>query len=291
MAGERDGACVGACLLSRHVGRSTGARCATPPDPSLPASASCLSRGCSLSQTAHSSESRVTIARHSSPVTRPWSAVRRSASAAALLALAALVGGCATGQPRPIAARELAEAETFPFFKVYWVGPAFGRYRLVAADGRADYDGSVGEGVYYGDCLPGKSSALGGSGCALPLRVSTLFYVRHANASLGAQRNTILRGVPAVAYDSGDAIELYSGRVAIDVTAADPAEALRAAGELRPLNAPGAAAGPLPPPVYCPGLTPRRPAPVRSALLALPGRPCQKAAATLRIDRALFGKG
>lgn len=210
---------------------------------------------------------------------------------AVLLALTAPAGGCANGQPRPLTARALAEAQTFPFFRVYWVGPTFGRYRLVAADGRAGYAGDIGDGVYYGNCLSGKTSALGGSGCALPLRVNTLIYTRHANAPLGAQRNTVLRGVPATIYEGGEAIELYSGRVAIDVRADDLADALRAVSGLRPLNAPGAATEALPPPVYCPGLTPQRPAAVRAALLALPGHPCQKAAATLRIDRALFGKG
>ncbi|HXA53940.1 MAG TPA: hypothetical protein VNV37_03600 [Solirubrobacteraceae bacterium] len=227
---------------------------------------------------AHPPASGVQIARPLAPV-------------AALLALAVLVGGCANGQPRPLTARALAEAQTFPFFRVYWVGPTFGRYRLVAADGRAGYNGGIGDGVYYGDCLSGKTSALGGSGCALPLRVTTAIYARHANAQLGAQRNTVLRGVPATIYEGGEAIELYSGRVAIDVRADDLAEALRAVRELRPLNAPGGVVQALPPPVYCPGLTPQRPVAVRAALLALPGHPCQKAAATLRIDRALFGKG
>ena len=86
-------------------------------------------------------------------------------------------------------------------------------------------------------------------------------------------------------------MELYSGRVAIEVFSDDLPEALRAIGALRPLNAPGSAVGALPPPVYCPGLSGPRPAAVRAALLDLPGHACQKVAATLKIDRALFGKG
>ena len=159
-----------------------------------------------------------------------------------LLAAALLAGGCATSQPAPLTVRELAEAQTFPFYRVYWAGPRFGSYRLVAADGRQNYTSSIGDSVYYGNCLPGKTSALGGGGCELPLRVTTLIYTRHANASLGAQRNTILRGVPAVIYNGGDTVELYSGRVAIEVFSDDLSEALRAIGALRPLNAPGAAA-------------------------------------------------
>lgn len=220
--------------------------------------------------------------------------------AAILLAAALLAGGCANSQPVPLTVRELAEAQTFPFYRVYWVGPRFGSYRLVAADGRQNYTSTVGDNVYYGNCLPGKTTALGGGGCELPLRVTTLIYTRHANASLGAQRNTILRGVPAVIYNGGDTIELYSGRVAIEVFSDDLSEALRAIRELRPLNAPGSAAGrfgdaggigALPPPVYCPGLSGPRPAAVRAALLDLPGHACQKVAATLKVDRALFGKG
>jgi hypothetical protein len=218
-------------------------------------------------------------------------AARNFASIAILLAAALFASGCATSQPAPITVRELAEAQTFPFYRVYWVGSRFGSYRLVAADGRQNYISSIGDSVYYGNCLPGKTSALGGGGCELPLRVTTLIYTRHANASLGAQRNTILRGVPAVIYNGGDTVELYSGRVAIDVFSDDLSEALHAIRALRPLNAPGSAAGRLPPPVYCPGLSGPRPAAVRAALLALPGHACQKVAATLRIDRALFGKG
>ena len=239
---------------------------------------------------------------------------------AVLLAAALLAGGCATSQPAPITVRELAEAQTFPFYRVYWAGPRFGAYRLVAADGRQNYTSSVGDSVYYGNCLPGKTSALDGGGCELPLRVTTLIYTRQANASLGAQRNTILRGVPAVIYNGGDTVELYSGRVAIEVFSDDLSEALRAIRALRPINAPGSAAGrngdrlgrhslrahprigqrrrrvspgfgALPPPVYCPGLSGPRPAALRTALLDLPGHACQKVAATLKIDRALFGKG
>jgi hypothetical protein len=267
----------------------------------------CLSRGIYASQTTQLPESRVNIARIFVPT-------------AAVLAAAVLAGGCATSQPAPITVRELAEAQTFPFYRVYWAGPRFGSYRLVAADGRQNYASSVGDSVYYGNCLPGKTSALDAGGCELPLRVTTLIYTRHANASLGAQRNTILRGVPAVIYNGGNTVELYSGRVAIDVFSDDLSEALRAIDALRPLNAPGSAAsrngdrlgrhslrshpqigqrrrrvspgfGALPPPVYCPGLSGPQPAAVRAALLDLPGHACQKAAATLKVDRALFGKG
>jgi hypothetical protein len=204
--------------------------------------------------------------------------------------LCLLAGGCATDQPTPLTVRELAEAQTFPFYRVYWVGPRFGAYRLVAADGRNNYISTVGDGVYYGNCVSGKSTALGGNGCELPLQVTTLIYTRHANAPLGPQRNTVLRGVPAVIYDGGHSIELYSGRVAIDVFSDDLSDALRAVSALRPINAPGSATRPLPLPVYCPGLSGPRSAAVQTVLRELPGHACQRVAAALALERALYGK-
>lgn len=211
---------------------------------------------------------------------------------AGLLAGAAcLLGwGCATVHPGAISPRGLAEAQTFPYFPVYWAGPRFGRYPLAAADGRKSYNSSYGDSVYYGDCVAGKSSALGGSGCELPLQVTTVVYGRHSNATLGPQRNALLRGVPATIYDGGRSIELYSGRLAIDVFSDSLAEALDAVRALRPVNAPGSATGPLPSPVYCPGLSGPQPVEVQDAMHDLPHRACQRAAAALAADRALFGK-
>jgi hypothetical protein len=210
------------------------------------------------------------------------------ASTAVLLACAALAG-CATAHPAPLGAHALAEAQTFPFFRVYWVGPRFGSHPLTAVDGLHGYTGSAGENVYYGDCASGGAGASGG--CVLPLQVTTTVYYRRANAPLGPQRNALLRGVPAVIFDGGRSIELYTGRVAVDVFTEGLAQGQRAVAALRPLNAPGLAVGSLPPPVYCPGLTLARSAAVRAALAALPGHPCQQAARALAIDRALFGKG
>ena len=210
---------------------------------------------------------------------------------AALVAACLLASGCATVQPGPLGASALAEAQTFPFFRVYWVGPRFGSQPLAAADGLRNYISSVGDSVYYGDCATGKGAGLGGNGCVLPLQVTTLVYSRHANAPLGPQRNTVLRGVPAVIFDGGDSIELYTGRLAVDVFSEDLSDGLRAVSALRPLNAPGSATAHLPLPVYCPGLSGPRPAAVQAALRNLPGHACQRLAATLAVDRALFGKG
>ncbi len=140
---------------------------------------------------------------HASPTT--CATMRRPplhALLAAAAVLAALLGaGCATVQPAPIAAGELAEAQTFPYFKAYWAGPRFGGYPLAATDGRKSYQNGGGESVYYGDCVAGKSSALGSSGCELPLQVRTAVYTVEFNAGLGQHRNALLRGVPAAIFD------------------------------------------------------------------------------------------
>jgi hypothetical protein len=218
------------------------------------------------------------------------SSAHRAFVAIVLFVACLLLGGCATAQPGPISARELAEAQTFPYYKIYWVGPHFGSDALSAADGRKSYNSTIGDSVYYGDCLPGKSPPLGGGGCQLALQVTTVIYRLHANATLGPQRNVLLRGVPAVIYDGGQSIELYSGRLAIDVFSDSLSDALRAVRELRPVNAPGLAAGALPSPLFCPYLSGPQTAQLQTAMHRLPGRACQRAAAALAAEQALFGK-
>jgi len=196
---------------------------------------------------------------------------------AALLALGA--AGCATtGRPRPIDAGSLAEAQTFPYYKVYWVGRSFQGSPLAAADGLRGYNAAVGDSVYYGDCVHGKG-VFGGGSCLLPLQVTTVIYRLHSNSALGPQHNILVRGVPATVYDAGRSIELYSGRVAIDVFSDTPSRALAAAGRLLPLNAPGSAKGDLPPPVYCPGLHGEIDAELQRVLASLPSRACEQAGA------------
>ncbi len=90
-----------------------------------------------------------------------------------------------------------------------------------------------------------------------------------------------MRGVPATVYDEGRSIELYSGRVAIDVFSDDYAHAYAAALALLPVNAPGTATGNLPAPIFCPGLSGAQSAQVRSTMAHLPGRACQRASAAL----------
>jgi hypothetical protein len=217
--------------------------------------------------------------------------LRRAARAAPVLLallLAAGAGGCATGHPRPIDAPTLAEAETFPYYKLYWVGRSFNHYPLAAVDSQNSYNSSVGQSVYYGDCVHGKG-IFGGGSCRLPLRVTTVIYRLHSNAPLGAQRNILIRRVPATVYDEGRSIELYSGRLAIDVFSDTFAHALQAATELRPLNAPGSASGALPPPIYCPGLSGTTDGALTGAMERLPGHPCQQAAAAAALAKSLSG--
>jgi len=204
------------------------------------------------------------------------------------LAVALLASGCGTGHPRPIATGELAEVQTFPYFRVYWAGPSFESHTLAATDGLSGYIDKIGVSVYYGDCVQSKG-IFGGGSCLLPLQVTTVVYRLHSNASLGPQRNTIVRGVPAVIYDGGHTIELYTGRLAIDVFSDTFAHALHATSELLPVNAPGTSSGPLPAPVYCPGLSgPLDPA-LKRLMANLPARVCQRAAAASAYERELYG--
>jgi len=212
--------------------------------------------------------------------------VARAGMLALALFVVAAASGCATAHPGPIGSGELAEAETFPYYKVYWVGPTFIGEPLAGADGLRSYINTVGDSVYYGDCVHSKG-IFGGGSCLLPLQVTTVIYRLHSNDSLGPQSNIVVRGVPATVYDEGRSIEVYSGRVAIDIFSDKFAHALAAANDLRPLNAPGSASGNLPPPVYCPGLWQAIGASVQKVMERLPGHACQRAAAATAFDKSL----
>jgi hypothetical protein len=204
-------------------------------------------------------------------------------------AAAALAAGCGgtTGHPGPIRAHELAEAQTFPYYRIYWAGPRFQGQPLVAVDGRAGYNSSVGDSVYYGDCVSGHGVFGGGGSCMLPLQVTTVIYRQHSNAPLGPQRNMLIRGVPATVYDEGRSIELYSGRLSIDIFSDTFARGYAAALVLRPLNASGSATGPLSAPVYCPDLSGPQERPLQRAMAHLPRHACQQAAAQLAFTNSL----
>jgi hypothetical protein len=205
---------------------------------------------------------------------------RRPLLWAIALVLAVLLAGCGDAQPQRISAAELAEAQTFPYYTIYWVGPSFQGRPLTGADGVAAYKPYTGDAVYYGDCVKGNG-ILGSNGCLMPLKVDTAVYSLHSNVNLGTQRNTIIRGVPAVIFDEGHAIELFTGRLMIDVYSNTGANAYAAAQMLQPLNAGGSSSTPLPLPVYCPQLAGHRSTAVFDLMQRLPGQACEHAKAAL----------
>jgi hypothetical protein len=231
---------------------------------------------------------RHTAHRHTtrSHATRLWAACLQAALCALLIALiATLLCGCGASQPPAISPIELAEAKSFPYYTLYWVGETFANRRLTAADGVEGYKPKDGDSIYYGDCV--SSESILGSGCLLPLKVTTAIYALHSNLDLGPQRNTLLRGVPAVIFNEGRSIELYTGRLMIDVYSDTPASALAAVKLLQPINAPRFSSVRLPPPVYCPWLTGMRPLAERALLMHLPGAACELFKAALSQSRAL----
>lgn len=209
---------------------------------------------------------------------------------AILLTLPALaIAGCGSSQPRPVSAAELASAQTFPYYTLYWVGRSFDRQPLTGVDGVEGYKAAAGDSVYYGDCVSGNG-ILGSNGCLLPLKVTTSVYALHRNVDLGSgQRNTILRGVPATSFDEGRSIELYTSRLMIDLYASSRTRALQAASLLRPVNTAGSSSGPLPPPVYCPELKGHRSAALFALMQRLPGEPCEYAKRAFGQEEALKG--
>jgi hypothetical protein len=155
--------------------------------------------------------------------------------AGALTALA----GCGTHSAPPLSTHEINVARRFTVYSIYWVGRQFQGIPLTAADFRREYNPQLGLAVYYGDCET-KVSLLGSGGCTLPLEIDTVCYVQHHNDKLGARRNVRIRGVPAVVYDGGKSIELYTAHTLIDVYGDSPARARAAAERLFPLNGPPA---------------------------------------------------
>ncbi|HEX5224828.1 MAG TPA: hypothetical protein VFW29_06835 [Solirubrobacteraceae bacterium] len=211
---------------------------------------------------------------------------RRLVAIGAALACGVVAGGCSTGQPGPIGRGDLAEAQTFPYFRVYWVGRIFEGHQLAAVDGLKGYIASIGDSVYYGDCIQSKG-IFGGGSCQLPLQVTTVLYHVHSNKALGSQRNILVRGVPGVVYDQGHSIELYTGRVAIDIFADTFDHALTGARLLRPVNAPGSANGNLPAPVFCPGLYGATEPAIERVMQSLPGQACQRAESNEAFKKAV----
>jgi hypothetical protein len=184
--------------------------------------------------------------------------LRTLAAAVAAGAVVALAG-CGTHSPPPLTMHEINVARRFTVYSTYWVGRWFQGIPLTAADFRREYNPQLGLAVYYGDCKT-KVSLLGSGGCTLPLEIDTVCYVQHHNDALGPRRNIRIRGVPAVVFDGGKSIELYSDHVLIDVFGDSPARALAAAKRLFPLNGPPELrrfSPQLPPPKFRPDYVPK----------------------------------
>jgi hypothetical protein len=179
----------------------------------------------------------------------------RLAAAALIAAGATALVGCGTHPPQ-LSGHEINVARRFTVYDIYWVGRRFQGIPLVAADFRREYNPQLGLAVYYGDCAR-KVSLFGAGGCHLPLQITSVCYVQHHNDGLGPRRSARIRGVPAVIFNGGKSIELYTGNILVDVYADRPSRALAAAKRLFPLNGPPQQrhlTAQLPAPRYTPGL-------------------------------------
>ncbi len=175
-----------------------------------------------------------------------------------MFAAAAAVAGCSTHQVAPISSAALASAHTFKKYTDYWAGLEVDGARLTDADSPLLFYSPVGFTMYYGNC-EGRG-ALHDGGCTMPLRITTTIYAAHSDASFGPQHWLELHGVPAVVYDGGDDIEIYTDRQDIDIVADDPARAMAAALALQPFNRiPSPNFPAFPQPVYTPNPPPAPP--------------------------------
>lgn len=152
----------------------------------------------------------------------------------AAIAAAVVLAGCSTHPPQPISATSLAAARSFKSYTVYWVGPVLDGVHLTDADSPLYFYSPVGFTMYYGTC--GGRGILRDGGCTLPLKVTTSIYSPHSDVSFGPQQWVSLHGVPAVVYDGGRQIEIYTDKMDIDIDADSAARALTAAKALVPFN-------------------------------------------------------
>jgi hypothetical protein len=171
--------------------------------------------------------------------------------AAMLAAMAALLAGCATHEAPPISAADMWAASSFKEFTVYWAGKKIDGVPLTAADNLADFHSGVGFELYYGNCMSRGTFHTGG--CVLPLKVTTARYSPHSDVSFGPQHWIIVHQVPAVVYQGGNDLEIYTDRQTIDIAAATPKLASDAAAALEPFNrVPTASFPAFPQPYYTP---------------------------------------
>jgi hypothetical protein len=186
--------------------------------------------------------------------TRRWLGIPAVATAVAVLA------GCTTHPAPAISAFDLARARQFKELTVYWAGTEVDGVPLTAADNLYDFVSAIGFAMYYGNC-EGRGN-LHASGCTLPLKITTVRYVPHSDASFGPLRWVHLprlNDVPAVIYNGGDDMEIYTDRQAIDIVADSPARAVAAVNALRPFNrTPSASFPAFPKPFFTPDLSPEQ---------------------------------
>ncbi len=185
--------------------------------------------------------------------TRRWLAI--PVVGATLAALA----GCATHMAPPISAQDLYQARQFKEYTVYWAGPQVNGAPLTAADNLYNFVSSnIGFALYYGNC--GGRGTFHTAGCTLPLKITTVLYSPHSDASFGPQRWVtlpLLNDVPAVIYHGGDDMEIYTDKQAIDIVADSPGRAMAAANALRPFNRiPTAGFPAFPKPFFTPNVAP-----------------------------------
>jgi hypothetical protein len=173
-----------------------------------------------------------------------------------LAAAAVLLGGCTSHQAPPISAVDLSQARFFKEFTVYWAGSAIDGIPLTAADSPLDFiNSSVGFALYYGDCLGRGTFHTGG--CTLPLKITTVRYRPHSDATFGRQHWILVHHVPAVVYHGDRNIEIYADRQAIDIVAATAQLASDAAQALTPFNRTPTASFPaFPQPYFTPNPSP-----------------------------------
>ncbi len=184
---------------------------------------------------------------------------RRGLAIPAVAASVVALAGCATHTAPPISASDLREARQFKEYTVYWAGPEVDGEPLTAADNLFDFVSStIGFAMYYGNC-EGRGT-FHTAGCTLPLKITTVRYVAHSDASFGPLRWVTLprlNNVPAVIYHGGDDMEIYTDHQAIDIVSDSPGRALAAANALRPFNRTPTASFPaFPTPFFTPGVAP-----------------------------------
>jgi hypothetical protein len=159
---------------------------------------------------------------------------------AALLALSlcalALVACGDTIQDQPLARSSLEPLISAKRYPVYWLGGRFHRLSIT----EATHDPGGAYTLHYGDCAVGGQYT-----CVTPLSIVTSpdnSFVPGA----GTQHGRIaIRGVGVVVGGGGQALELATGAVVVDVYSEDPKLALAAARAMTPINRLGLPGAPL----------------------------------------------